>query len=993
MFPYRFLTIDVPKINLQYCGLPLRRSGTLESFGSDAGNVDHEFWTQKRVEELCQDADVHQLAMVLTLSGYVIETIVVLQNLSTSQFPDAYIYTLNPNSMSFTAERFRTEADLNTRWVELTDTSLSALPNVRSAIAFNLTNRYCVLPGEQLTYATGFPQFFSPGLQLIDNWLFCWSTSSSFEITQVITEVRTPLRAAETALQLQLQTQFNNNQPDNEGRVKTRVGLLHNFTPFNPWSKEVPVNFGDPDVWGNVLYTLGSSHPSAEALWNYAHRIWIGMTQNALLTSVEKLYRVDRDYSLKYFVDALVAQSVNNTDLDPKNLVRYVDYLSKAIYDRLIIPGTITHQFKALHPNLGKLPWAEILFTLHNLHIIDMLSGVDLRPIPSSSIQIQPLVSYDATGFYEMIEGSDTLQINQAGNYWRGHYQMRYSGSTLRIVHYTFEAHNVAMEIDGTSTIASADITLQRAQISPLGTQYDGDTSDLPVRQTIAANLKVSFVRAATGLAPLEVSYAELSFSENEVGQYSPSAAAPFWADDVLANLDATIRDLYISSQRSPLHLYERRDLDTLVERLMDFANSPVNITSDEAFMFEFLDLMRPYGLYAGFMAPLMNVQSQLPAVRHYILFKLQTAPVPLQASQVPWVAFLFALHNRRNQTPSDPHIGWTVYQVIMTYLGIEESLLDAMVAGTEEGDYVYEWVMRGAQGGVSAGIPLVGSAYNSFSFRVKQVKPVPDANDKRWPAILNGSMAGGSIGLSPDKLVGSGVVYQTSPARLNAYSPWEPKHFEGGIWMAGGEIAFAVGIGGSVGPGQIIVYGSRSDGQSLIGETGDYVLMSGLTISAGYTATVGTMSLQATEGTAQFPISRFREVTKWQSGDDQHFSVDLPTLTDSGWQQLKSVIAEFRACLEVVESFIELSGYASPTSSSEYNLTLSQNRAQSVLNAIYQLLGPALRTPSHQIVVRGYGMEPAILIGNIEHGQENAEWRRVDIRLNGVLLTQVQGS
>jgi outer membrane protein OmpA-like peptidoglycan-associated protein len=108
---------------------------------------------------------------------------------------------------------------------------------------------------------------------------------------------------------------------------------------------------------------------------------------------------------------------------------------------------------------------------------------------------------------------------------------------------------------------------------------------------------------------------------------------------------------------------------------------------------------------------------------------------------------------------------------------------------------------------------------------------------------------------------------------------------------------------------------------------------------------------------------------------------------------RLKGLVAESRAGLEGAYSFMEISGFASPTGGSEFNQTLSQNRAQAVFNGIYQLLGPAMHTPTHQTIVRGYGMEPSILIGNVQEGQENAAWRRVDIRLNGVLLAQLQGS
>ena len=195
------------------------------------------------------------------------------------------------------------------------------------------------------------------------------------------------------------------------------------------------------------------------------------------------------------------------------------------------------------------------------------------------------------------------------------------------------------------------------------------------------------------------------------------------------------------------------------------------------------------------------------------------------------------------------------------------------------------------------------------------------------------------------------------------------------------------------MGPGRLVVFGSRDGTAPLTGDTGDFTSMVGVSISIGGSSCYGSMFLQSVEPNALIPIIRHLEISKWQQGEAQHFEIGKAILTAQGWKRLKAMVAEFRAGLEGIRSFIEISGYASPTGDSQMNLYLSQDRAQAVFNALYQLLGVATRTPSHQSIVRGYGMEPSLLVGNLQHGQENAAWRRVDLRLNGVLVAQFQGS
>jgi hypothetical protein len=191
MSAYRSLTIDVPLLNLRYCGLPLQRSGTLESFGNAVPIDVHEEWVSKRMEQLGAEPQIHHLMMVLTLSGYIVETILVYQDNSNQSSTDVYTFYLNPASMHYSAERIQSATEIPTRWWELTETDLNSLPGAKSVVGFNLTNRYGTLSGQQYSYAVALPQFNRPGISVVDNRLFCWSTASSFEFDQLFSAIRT----------------------------------------------------------------------------------------------------------------------------------------------------------------------------------------------------------------------------------------------------------------------------------------------------------------------------------------------------------------------------------------------------------------------------------------------------------------------------------------------------------------------------------------------------------------------------------------------------------------------------------------------------------------------------------------------------------------------------------------------------------------------------------------------------------------------------------
>ena len=411
------------------------------------------------------------------------------------------------------------------------------------------------------------------------------------------------------------------------------------------------------------------------------------------------------------------------------------------------------------------------------------------------------------------------------------------------------------------------------------------------------------------------------------------------------------------------------------------------------------MTVMQPYGYYSPpsgdeGTGTLYGNQPQLPEVRHHITYGIQTASRPNE-DRVPWEAFLSALNARRSVAPSDPHNPYTIYRVVLTYLGIDEEELDAILIDIEDPNYIYEWYTEGIQIGTPSANPLVSGVSHAFNFVVKQIYPEPQSNDRRWPALLQGTTVGASFGPSPTKISGSGVIYKSTPSEIGAQVAWEPENFEGKVWLYGVDLTITPGVGGSATKGRIVIYGNRSNIRPLSGASDGWVIAAGFAIGAGTSSTIGSMTFRPQGQTdTPIPLIQYEDITRWrEEGMPQHFEVGKSALTPNGWNVLKRMVAEYRVGMEGWHSYIELSGFASPTYTSEFNMRLSQNRAQSVFNAMYQLLGSAMKTPSHQTTIRGYGMEPALLMGHLEHGEENADSRRVEIRLNGVLVAQILGS
>jgi hypothetical protein len=191
------------------------------------------------------------------------------------------------------------------------------------------------------------------------------------------------------------------------------VGLLHNLSPDNVTEALTGMPSGKPDQWGSE-YQLSDTTTlivdECRGVWQYLQSLPISSfyviitstPTSDLLKDVREYLKAQNELAFSFvpsrgrtlrFAQTIRTKVIENTGMDIKSsLVR----------------------------QLYKLPWAELLMLMHNLYVVDILSGVTVdenTPIRSP----YP----DVTGFYESVDGSTTVQLNQAGDYRWGFMQQR----------------------------------------------------------------------------------------------------------------------------------------------------------------------------------------------------------------------------------------------------------------------------------------------------------------------------------------------------------------------------------------------------------------------------------------------------------------------------------------------------------------------------------------------------------------------------------------
>lgn len=115
-------------------------------------------------------------------------------------------------------------------------------------------------------------------------------------------------------------------------------------------------------------------------------------------------------------------------------------------------------------------------------------------------------------------------------------------------------------------------------------------------------------------------------------------------------------------------------------------------------------------------------------------------------------------------------------------------------------------------------------------------------------------------------------------------------------------------------------------------------------------------------------------------------FEINGSTLTDCGWQFLRTFVAEHHELLVGAKSKIRVEGHTDAPGSGAYNQQLSEARANSVRNALVGLMGASLRAP---ITATGFGEtlhDQLLGIGSEAFAPNDQLFRRADIIVGGVV-------
>ena len=135
----------------------------------------------------------------------------------------------------------------------------------------------------------------------------------------------------------------------------------------------------------------------------------------------------------------------------------------------------------------------------------------------------------------------------------------------------------------------------------------------------------------------------------------------------------------------------------------------------------------------------------------------------------------------------------------------------------------------------------------------------------------------------------------------------------------------------------------------------------------------------------------------KWVNSEDiertfsseLHFCLDRDALTDEGRQALRLLCARELPALSTPGASLIVVGHADTLGKADYNFDLSKRRADKVVEAIKDILGPKLRIKN----MPTYGMgEIQAYIASRGKTKPAPEHRRVEIFLNAKLVLSLVG-
>lgn len=125
-------------------------------------------------------------------------------------------------------------------------------------------------------------------------------------------------------------------------------------------------------------------------------------------------------------------------------------------------------------------------------------------------------------------------------------------------------------------------------------------------------------------------------------------------------------------------------------------------------------------------------------------------------------------------------------------------------------------------------------------------------------------------------------------------------------------------------------------------------------------------------------PFQTFSEINEW-------------VLTNEIKTAIRTMVAEYLACFRNRNTKLTITGHASPIGTEQYNLWLSQKRAQAVYDYIRSILpDDEYAILPHNTTVQGYGELYATHVALLPQEALAPEWQTVMVYLNGQLITRI---
>ncbi|MFW6353622.1 MAG: hypothetical protein ACOC3I_04460 [Verrucomicrobiota bacterium] len=611
------------------------------------------------------------------------------------------------------------------------------------------------------------------------------------------------------------------------------------------------------------------------------------------------------------------------------------------------------------------------------------LAGYDLAPG-------DPAAGFDLSGSYEADDvavatggvpnrGLDTLQVNQAGLFIAG---------TL------VQRSYFAPTVDGTPTVR--DVRVRKLRFDGLLVAEAAGLREFAVRFTEedgSAAGTGAFTFAAAGEEVILTANLELrggSAEQRIFARFDTFAPLP---EEVFESFDRRTREYAEGLHLHPVHQLEFDDMEATAEALKARIRAYFS-TGDEGARTALAEEID------GLSEAALRRMPEFAKVHFRGLVRRrlheQTFTSPLDGIERDYWDWLFRIANDEHDNglalPGAAELADLPF-VVSPRFRYDFDLLDLAASGNSEravqvaleGGFLGMRVTKREVDGPVLDTFYLASLFAKFGSGVSLSIKGPED----MPVLpISGSYSGGSFVSSQSyqaadfkgALVIGDLTFKKSTINTVAYSPWASIYF-----VSIDEFADTSGL----------ALGLNLDMTPSIGGS--------INVGTGYVVAAWdadkpapTEAEEVSEPPSPITFSSTRDA---RTDGFLHFEEGQASINECGLQYLREFVADYRFIFEDPEALIEITGYtdpegaATPGEGPEDNLTLSQNRAEAVHQALRQILAidPADDfIPPANIV--GLGEAPARAAG-VPDGAEAPEWRKVEIVLEGRITLTLNGA